>query len=197
MYIIENNRVLEVECNQLGIRTGMDLSKWAWIDSKLIESGIFRYNNQVYYKHEKVANFINDNKELSKLYSSYNVVDFIQKKVLFYKKVKDFIMGSNNLDIIDRHESIKLLITENIEFLDFFINYSESLLENKHINYCANIKIKSDIIHDLIGTIECKYDPELYFLKDCQMLLLFDSYCDHILTSCNKLCDLIYKLYVE
>lgn len=192
MYIIEDNEIIERELDTLPMRTGLDLSQTAWIDNKLINMGIFYNDGIVYYKYIEVAKFVQENKELSKLYNSHNIIHFINNKVEFYKKLRDFLLSTGESYIGERFENLEILINENINYLDFFINYANKLLINEHVEYCNKM---NDILPiDIVDTLD-NTNPLLYFLNDIKMLLLFDNYTDHILKSSNDICDILYNLY--
>lgn len=196
MYIIDNDNIIHLENNNITVplRSGMDLSTYSWIDSKLIQMGILYIDNKVYYRDKKTAEFIRDNIELSKLYNSSNIVIFINNRIDFYKRIRDLMNDTNTSEIVKHHESIQKLINEYNMYLDFFIGYSESLLTNNHYTYCCNIQDKYPDVGNFIDNID--NGIEFLFLKDCKMLIKFDDYCDSILKQYNQLCDILYKTYL-
>ena len=192
MYIIDNNRIIEKQLDTLPMKTGLDITQTGWIDNKLINTGIFYNGDIVYYKYHEIAQFIIDNRELSQLYNSYNIIRFVNNKISFYEKLKNFLESTNGSFIGEKFENIGKMIHENINYLDFFINYSKKLLLNEHIEYCN--KIDKKLLIDITSEID-NTNPLLYFLNDIKMLLIFDKYSDHILKTSNEICDILYNVY--
>ena len=193
MYIIENNEIKEKECVTLGIRTGTSNFEYNWIDDRLSDSGIFYYDSQVYYKYHSVAKYILEYPHLAHLYNSYNVVKYIKEELELYRSLKNVLLSYNNNSITKRYISIKQLFDGEIINLDFFIEYGNHLLENRHVEYCSKL-IKNGHVINIIDTLEnilTSTEVEILFLKDILLFEKFNQYCHNLLDNIDDMLNFI------
>ena len=195
MYIIDDNNIKKIEIKTLGMTTGNSILEYSWIDNKLKNSGIFFFNEVVYYKYYTVALFILKHPHLIKLYNSYNLVNYVNSEIDFYNKIKNLLEGYRCNKITEKYESISLLLNDEITNIDFFINYGRNLLKNEHIKFCSEIVKNDEILYivDKLDNINLNLEYETLFLRDIQLLDDFNDYCIKLLENIDEMLVFIEK----
>ena len=189
MYIIRDGEIIEDTPITLGSRTGMPISDFYWIDKKIGDSGIFYFNDIVYYKYYSVACFILDHPHMARLYNSGNIIAYIDKKNTIFTTLKGILLSYKNSDITKKHNSLATLLDREIVNLEFFIGYSKELLDNNHINYCSDI-VRDNILLDIVEALDNILSSdrlETLFLKDLEVLETFERYCISLMDNTKKM----------